>query len=471
MLHQLDEDVLVDILLLSDIRTVLAFSAVDRYFRRIALNKQLWVFLAQDLIAHGILDFWVAESFEDCTTVDLVEEVRRVVVGPRSWSPTNRAPPILRRKTVYRVDPRNKYGWFSLLPGGRYFVVDNWLQDGIWDLSTRRFVWGPSEHCQCRPFYVEVLYGGEAANVLYLCHHTMTTTMKLIRVNLTSGQSFDMFSSSLSPRLHEVHTADLLGDYFVLYLGGRRPPAFVIINWRTHLYALIQCSHPLIHGPKLLPGYLVLVVYNDKSEAQLEIVTLASLPWRNVSEVSAVSNENPSEYEHFATPAIAQRLGLHYPSIHCWGSHLAIYRHPLLRDTFRIAFYAQVVNDSPPPHGLGRILRSLRRKHAAHRGPVLFRFNLSLAADTSVPVWSPLSPTPAAHFYSMKSLTFSGYAFQSLNHVVLDAELQRDGVETEEPREVTLMYKRCLDVCIAPFSAAVPVIDVAFESLEILYFA
>ncbi|KAJ7191950.1 hypothetical protein GGX14DRAFT_480757 [Mycena pura] len=155
MLRYLDQDVLFDILLLCDIYTVITFTRVNSYYRRLAL-----------------VDLPADEDFETYTTGDLIEEVKRVVVGPRAWAPDGKSCATIRRRTVVHLGkPKNTYGKVSLLPGGRYILASSWLEDGVWEVSTGRFVWGPQDACD--RIHVDMLDGGDVAHFIHLCKHPL----------------------------------------------------------------------------------------------------------------------------------------------------------------------------------------------------------------------------------------------------------------------------------------------------------
>ncbi|KAJ7098897.1 hypothetical protein C8R44DRAFT_888742 [Mycena epipterygia] len=85
----LDTDILSHIFALTDVYTILSLSRVNKLFHSAAFIKQLWLSVARNLASRWLIDPPADEILEALSTDELVDEVKRGVVGPRIWSPTS----------------------------------------------------------------------------------------------------------------------------------------------------------------------------------------------------------------------------------------------------------------------------------------------------------------------------------------------------------------------------------------------
>jgi hypothetical protein len=120
-----------------------------------------------------MLDLHPDEDLSTYSTPDLIDEVKRIVMGPQTWSPASgsckHSGPTLRRRSVIAFDyPRaGAHTVFSVLPGGRYFAMtDRWNDSGIWEIATGRCLWTHPQHVSGCSF--DMVDGGSA--VVLVCH-------------------------------------------------------------------------------------------------------------------------------------------------------------------------------------------------------------------------------------------------------------------------------------------------------------
>lgn len=68
-----------------------------------------------------MIDLAPAESLQDHSSrTDLIEEIKRVVLGPRTWSPTWSSAPEICREILM---PNERASSVRVLPGGRYLAL------------------------------------------------------------------------------------------------------------------------------------------------------------------------------------------------------------------------------------------------------------------------------------------------------------------------------------------------------------
>jgi hypothetical protein len=164
-LADLNDDVLAEILSVTDVYTVLCASRVSSLlshatirssrmckvnsrFRTVALEKQLWMFLVRDLQSRGVIDLPVGEDFANKSTHDLISEVKRLVLGPETWAPAWTTSPVLRRHTVQPIEPKlsARIKRIKISPGGRYFALQSKTLLTIFDAETGKCVQKHTRH-------------------------------------------------------------------------------------------------------------------------------------------------------------------------------------------------------------------------------------------------------------------------------------------------------------------------------------
>ncbi|KAF7305272.1 hypothetical protein HMN09_00778200 [Mycena chlorophos] len=145
-------DVVLAILHLCDVATVVAVSQTCQHLKALAFQKSVWVALCDDLRRQQLLDWTTVADVSELTAAELVDLVKRLVQGPRSWSPAvageDFSPAILREITI----PARKYNPPSdleathqqevhLLPDGEHLL---WINNGrleCWSVGTKQRVW------------------------------------------------------------------------------------------------------------------------------------------------------------------------------------------------------------------------------------------------------------------------------------------------------------------------------------------
>jgi hypothetical protein len=120
---------------------------VNKSFHEITSFKQLWLSIVRDLSRARVIDAPAEETLETLSTVELVEEVRRAVVGPRTWSPASSVPPTVHRQFSISLERYTVTHPAELLPGGTHilrFVSESFPRSNgieLWEVCTGKRVW------------------------------------------------------------------------------------------------------------------------------------------------------------------------------------------------------------------------------------------------------------------------------------------------------------------------------------------
>ncbi|KAJ6615329.1 hypothetical protein B0H10DRAFT_1950029 [Mycena sp. CBHHK59/15] len=141
-LQDIVEDILLKILSFCDVHAVLSASTVNKSLRRVALTKQLWLYLLQDVASRGLLDSPSEAELDASSTDDIIQEIKRVVCGPATWAPASFSAPQICREVTFRVDmSRDTFFSPQLIPGGTHAMLKNLEGVHLYDVRTGRRVW------------------------------------------------------------------------------------------------------------------------------------------------------------------------------------------------------------------------------------------------------------------------------------------------------------------------------------------
>ncbi|KAJ6469509.1 hypothetical protein C8R45DRAFT_1078806 [Mycena sanguinolenta] len=171
--EKLPEDLLLRILVLTDIHTVLTISQL----------------LTKDLFLRDLVDIHSDEVNLSLSSDELVAQVRRAAGGPRTWAPDSPTAPTLIQQFAVQVGDNRVYN-ASLLPGGRYMILRRHGIDAVecYNVSTGRRVWSwGSTRLPGRGNTFHNVPGIEDSRLL------------ILDVDLESGHSDEMLQFSSAP--------------------------------------------------------------------------------------------------------------------------------------------------------------------------------------------------------------------------------------------------------------------------------
>ncbi|KAJ7029496.1 hypothetical protein C8F04DRAFT_1116520 [Mycena alexandri] len=264
LFSHLDADVLSHIFALIDVYTILSLSRVNKYFHEISSTKHLWIAIVRGLALRRLVDAPSDDVLDTLSKDALVDEVRRVVCGPSTWSLTSLDPPMLSRQTT--ISLQYPYRHAELLPGGIH-IVFSWagaMGEGFqcWDVHAHRQVWSwerPGRQAREAKFDFRA---GESEAVVALVVSTEIANnyeILVLDVNLTTGDSHDLFhlpTGDAFPTDMQI-SGDFLAfrasiNWFIL------TSFVVLVNWRT---ADVIVFYLVSQEPNfsLLPDHIILV--------------------------------------------------------------------------------------------------------------------------------------------------------------------------------------------------------------------
>lgn len=119
----------------------------SKRLRAISFSKHLWILVLRDLSERGLVGPLSppGENWNDFASADLINEIKRSVAGPSTWSPDSLIPPTVHRRVFLPFGRTGSLNHF--LPCGRYIV--RYIQDSFlrhervecWSVQAARKVW------------------------------------------------------------------------------------------------------------------------------------------------------------------------------------------------------------------------------------------------------------------------------------------------------------------------------------------
>ncbi|KAJ7270238.1 hypothetical protein C8J57DRAFT_1508280 [Mycena rebaudengoi] len=205
----------------SSVSTVLSVSQVNRNLKRIAYAKHLWKRLIEDLATRSLIDL---PRDRDYSTAELIEEVKRVVLGPQTWSSAFPSGPIVSRELLV---PRTPIG----------------LGIELWNVLDCTVVWSLPEASFSRS-HVELI-DEETAIFVGFGFVPQQLVVRVIRISLNTVDSTELFTVKAQPGISGINCPAVSGDFFLCTLAIRsRKRNLVIGNWRTKKVAVLMYEPP-----------------------------------------------------------------------------------------------------------------------------------------------------------------------------------------------------------------------------------
>ncbi|KAJ7138858.1 hypothetical protein C8R46DRAFT_1234103 [Mycena filopes] len=470
-MHLLDlqNDTLLRILSLCDIRTV-----VNELLHQIALVKPLWVSLVRDLSERGILAPLPAELLASYTTDDLIDEVKRVVFGPRTWNDDEMVTAIPQRENIVRLKhPPSMEATIELVFGGRYVVVRDGLALDLWECSSGRRIW-TSPRQPITTWAINLTERGTAAHIL-LFGAPPECVAQIIWIELATGRARLVCQLAFGGS-GEGHfeRATILGDVFAASYTdvGQLLDLTLLVNWREETFVFLQCIRTLQTTPALLPGHIALTyaTWGGCNQQTLVVYSFLSLVWLPIK---------------------------------CFGTDLTLaFRTPvpdlpavLLLDRLPVGTYASQaapratfsVLESPLERGEYKFMLYTSHRPATrkmrHRSVLpgaddvpegilshLFCYSFSLASGESPAQWRRLSTLPARPYLDEPAISYSGHCIvrRPLSIAVADVCSAHETVEWQCTWEAEPGQRSCAALDLAPYGGVVAALG--YKSITVTHF-
>ncbi|KAJ7098867.1 hypothetical protein C8R44DRAFT_988701 [Mycena epipterygia] len=395
----LDADILSHIFALTDVYTILSLSRVNKLFHSAAFTKQLWLSVARNLASRWLIDPPADEILEALSTDELVDEVKRGVVGPRTWSPTSSTLPTVDRQITVHELPDG-----HVLPDGRHIVSYNRTDAGgafykgveCWEVKTGRRLWGwaaPNYLVYVATF--DIRRGGSEAVVSVVNAMHEHNHIIIFQVDLETGDSHDVFhlpiDTAFPPRVQ------ISGDFFTCQ--SEWPSIVALVNWRTGRFIVFGVSDN--QDTALFPGHIVLgysvsgSVFSHTDHVRMYSIASFHRIWRPISDFNL---NTPSDITRIGSVVI-NLAGNNVVRVNPWRHRveISVAESPLHDNTYELM--VRVV-DSASPSWITVLLKRIQNRLTNRPAPVeasnvrittVSRYHISLPTRTSSPALPQLA--------------------------------------------------------------------------------
>ncbi|KAJ7273262.1 hypothetical protein C8J57DRAFT_1225526 [Mycena rebaudengoi] len=400
-LFDIAEDILHLILQFCDVYTVVSTTQVNKHFRAIALAKHLWIYLIEDLVARQLVDLPHDRSLQDYTTAELIEEVKKLVIGPRTWSRRSRTPPtILRHIKISPLRSDLPIG-LELLPGGKYLAVIHNTHIELWSVVTCAVIW-------CRPirwpwYTFELLEYADTVLCTFAAFET-PESVKILSIDLSSGESTDVFEIDL-PDGTRLADMPMLCDGFLLCAlidNELQRCLYLLVHWREDQAVALRSY---FGDMKLLPGHIVFTGSDAPHSYHVHVYALVSFSGMWQPATSARLLEASIDLRD--VPAVATQ---ELPFSGIYRALIMLYKSPLHHDAYKLTIY-RIVEESARPaprrYSLKWMRNALFKRNSPPRGQEhIWTFHFTISKNILID-WVALSvPAFAAPYCS----SFPSYA-------------------------------------------------------------
>ncbi|KAJ7282396.1 hypothetical protein C8J57DRAFT_1295260, partial [Mycena rebaudengoi] len=403
-LQELAEDILYLILCLCDVYTVLSVSQL---------------YLIQDLVTRRFIDLPSNRALKDSSTPELIEEVKKIVLGPKTWSRGTRARPIVSREHRIPVNAGFPSPILRLLPGGAYLTVQTPTHCDLWNVAACALVWSCEHDEFLGPRYVELVDVDDGCSAICLGLET-SRVMSVIRIDLNTGDSTELNRVEAPPDTEFRGRPRASGDFYsCALLPSVWPQRYLVLgNWRTESTVLITRVLPMLY--RSLPDIDPVQVFQTGGYIFFTTPLLDPPPHLRLSAVSLhahLSQPAPNQSHSLDAalilydlpPVVVQDL----PFTSRFLAHIVVYDSPLRDDTFKLMIYRIGHNfgDIPhPPSVLRRIRQGLStflRQPTEFPG-TLYTFRFSTAGARVVD-WTLTSAAPVVALPFIPFISYAGY--------------------------------------------------------------
>ncbi|RDB14624.1 hypothetical protein Hypma_016569 [Hypsizygus marmoreus] len=279
------DDILVTILTLCNIQSVLTLSEASRHFHSLAFSKHVWLVIVSDLHRRGFIYLPPGKSLEDYTTDDLVDLVKRMVLGPRSWRAQINSDvlfPIVAHQIIlesFSSDAETS-NWTlneaQLIAGGKCLVYKHSGTLECLSMESRNRIWSYKSTWETQlsnvrytvvRFAVETVDDGEGAILFIgvcdggLAANTRAHLVEILHLNLITGLSTTLLTDNapITSTLIIWLEFSIQGDYAFARLCSQD---FVLL-YRLSTGTKKKIKVPGHYAIDLVSGYLVLLTKKE----------------------------------------------------------------------------------------------------------------------------------------------------------------------------------------------------------------
>ncbi|KAJ7276865.1 hypothetical protein C8J57DRAFT_1310594 [Mycena rebaudengoi] len=404
LLLDLNYDVLLRIFTYLDVASVLQSARVSSACKRLAQSKHVWLAIVLDLGCRHLLDLPPRDTLLRFSTTQLVEEVKRAVLGPRTWAADSSSAPTVRRKIHVSISGPSKP---TLLSGDKHLLVQCGTGCEIWDIVEGRRIWARDGIVRDKVVAQPVHDGTELLIVLCTGQPRFPEFLKPPDYHLVIQVSLLDLKTNLESQMPPIQLPRTCGEFSEAMIAGdmwcaniyRYAPngdlqidvGTLIVNWKKAVFVLLHYSVPLLHKNILCGHLLALAEAGTISKVLLYPSASFDPHWEPLdSIVLARATCSPARIK----PVLSQRV--EYPDLPGFRTpRMSVHECPLRRGSYVVSTYSAIRRLLPSPD-----------REISRPPPALHRYRLTLATRST---WEHISSAGTAESVLMDSFTYAGY--------------------------------------------------------------
>ncbi|KAJ7621381.1 hypothetical protein FB45DRAFT_1093139 [Roridomyces roridus] len=173
-LRDFPADIIFSVFAFCDISNVLSIAKTCKYLHGLGFEKSVWMELLTDLKRRCFLDEVYTPVLHQLFTEELVNLVKRVLLGPETWS-SDAHPQVVRQFTVHpttkqHITPHEDSCKF--FHRGRFLLYNNNGYTKCWDVVADTLLWvhqPTEEHTTAYEFAAELRLDGGQSLLIMIC--------------------------------------------------------------------------------------------------------------------------------------------------------------------------------------------------------------------------------------------------------------------------------------------------------------
>nr|GAT56471.1 predicted protein [Mycena chlorophos] len=389
-----------------------------KHLYAISRTKSVWISIIDDLKVRGFVDERAVPDASNLPFEGLVEVIRRILDGPRSWRLTeggNTFEPKVEDYVEVQCRPTAHISpWnVKLVPGGQYFMVraeDDLRGLECWDICLQCRVWRlpwpenlHPEHIISRYAVVRQEAGVLLLAVLFDRDFVDDARLEVSQVDLRPPTP--VYTLHCSVEVPACRILSFVADSDFIILTPLIDGDAILLNWRTKYAGMLYDETRNGLAVAAAPGFIVILQGTEESGAIVQIVDAPSIN----QQLSYIGETNDPQLDIPAiatNPVFAHQLPAFDPYEAPHG--IVVFSSPLADNTYRIWAATDLGQDEHGREDAGSLHRLELVYNAQSTEPPLLR--------------SIVSPQEPGGQPYMPSLVFSGH-WASITSVWLDSPI------------------------------------------------
>ncbi|KAJ7721618.1 hypothetical protein B0H16DRAFT_1602303 [Mycena metata] len=396
-----------------DAASVLRSAQVNSVCNRLAYSKHVWLAIVLDLGSRHLL---ARDTLLSLSSTHLINEVKRLVFGPRTWAANSSSPPTVQRSVRLSAPSSGRsFSEATLLSGDKHLLIKWGSGYEIWDIAHSRRIWARDDVLASQ-IGVQVVRDGTEILIIICTGQEPIWTTNLAQLDcklVVSVSLLDLRTNSEKqlPHLHLPRTCPAFSDPVIaddiwaanvkwVVEGSRGCRGVLLVNWRKATFVLLHHPIQLVHK-KLLRGHLLALT---KANALSALVSYSppsfNSHWQSLdSTVLAAAAQAAIPINPIA---ILQRV--EYPLMPLRTPLLSVHECPLNRGSYLVSTHVAGIRSEE------------FQGHLPHAALLRYRLTLS-ESESAPPTWERVSSAGTLNSVLVDAFTYAGYGMSFPAHV------------------------------------------------------